>query len=99
MYNPYSEGRWGRIFIESGDNGSIILVESDVEGVQTEGGILKIPSCYSLVDYIMDIHSVAGGEQSSFGGRTISEIGEQGITLPSGTCFDYCYIYVFIKRV
>lgn len=93
---PYDlTGRWYRFFVES--NGAITTItDGDLE-VDEENSYMIFPENFHIHDRIYDVHSVAGASaiQNLAIDMRIYKDGRQGIQIPSPSCFDYAYIYVF----
>lgn len=93
--DPYLiNGRWYKIFIES--TGSTVKVTSSDIEVTVDGGYLKFPEGFHIVDRKYDINSIphSGNVQIAIDLRGFAD-GTQGIYLPLANAFDYADIYVF----
>lgn len=97
-YNPYSKGRWHRIFVES--NGSTIsITESDIEGTVLEDNLIKLPLGNRILDVVCDVNCVSSSTTSIISNDvSITSEGKQAVKLPDASVFDYAYIYVFVKN-
>lgn len=94
MYNPYSKGRWYRIFMES--DGSVQkITKSDIEA-SLSGNNIKMPKGFHIVDAKYDINCI---EHDAAVNMIIDRVGyadgAQGIAGPVPKAFDYAYIYVY----
>lgn len=97
MYNPYSVGRWYRFFIKSTGT-ACNLTTSDIEGATIENNMLVLPVGYRVIDVVTDINSIASPSDDTAGYKVITGDGKQGYFLPNTETFDYCFIYVFVRR-
>lgn len=94
MYNPYSKGRWYRIFMES-DGTTNKITDSDLEITQS-GNNLKMPEGFHVIDKKYDIHSVAHDAQVTIAADLIGYAdGSQGIQGPQAKAYDWAYIHIF----
>ena len=93
-YNPYSQGRWYRLFIES-DGSDITLTESDLEDAAVSGTRIKLGEDFHALDVVADVHSTAGTAGAVAGGIYIYADGQQAVNTPAKDQFDYATIYVF----
>lgn len=93
-YDPYSNGRWYRVFIES--NGTAYnITETDLD-VTVAGTILKMPENFHVMDVKYDMNTISTGSAQSQTLQIYSASdGHQGINLPKVASFDYGYIYIF----
>lgn len=92
---PYNiEGRWYHFFIES-DADAYTLTMSDIEDASIESNYLTMPEDFHIVDFIKDIHSVAGSSQTMAERIKYNSDGTQALPLPNANIFDYADIYIF----
>lgn len=94
MYNPFSKGRWYRIFMES-DGTTSKITDSDLN-VSLSGSNLKMPKGFHVVDTKYDINCVAHDAAVNMIIDLIGYAdGSQGFPGPVAKAYDYAYIYVF----
>lgn len=94
MYNPFSRGRWYRIFMESNGTKQTI-VDSDIE-VSLSGSNLKLPKGFHVIDRKYDINCVEHDSAVAISMDVMGYAdGTEGIAGPVPKAFDWAYIYVF----
>lgn len=94
-YNPYSKGRWYRLFIES-DGTTSKITESDITDAAISGTYIKFPSGFHVLDTIYDITTNTEGTASSVqNGVRIYNDGKQAIAIPAVDVYTSAYIYIF----
>lgn len=97
MYMPFKKGKMIRIFLES-DSSKITITHSDLKGTVLSGNSVKLPSGYSVLEVITDIHTVANGTASTFGTRKVYADGCQAVEIPDAKNFDYGYLYIHVNK-
>ena len=94
MYNPYSKGRWYRVFLES--NGTAVTATEKDLDISFSGANIKMPANFVVVDAKYDIHTVAHDGAVTMAIDRISYAdGSMGIGGPAAKAFDYGYVYIF----
>lgn len=94
MYNPYSKGRWYRIFMES-DGTKQTIVEDDL-GCIMHGNNIGTPEGFHIIDTKYDINCVEHDASVSMAIDLIGYAdGTEGIAGPVPKAFDWAYIYIF----
>lgn len=94
-YDPYSYGRWYKLFIESDGTVSKITT-SDIESAEISGTYIKMPVGFHVLDTVYDITAETGGTASSVqAGVKIYNDGKQSIAIPAVDVYTAATIYVF----
>lgn len=95
MYNPYSKGKWYRLFLES-DGVDYTLTNNDIVGGHISGQYFECPEGFHVVDCKFDINTIVNDAAEDLHHITrVYADGTQAIILPKKTKFDWAYIYVF----
>lgn len=95
QYDPYSYGRWFKIFVESDGTASSITT-SDISSAEISGTYIKMPAGFHVLDTIYDITAETGGTASSVqNGVKIYNDGKQAIAIPAVDVYTSATIYVF----
>lgn len=97
-YDPFSNGRWYRVFLES--NGTVSkITESDIKDMKVDGNVLIFHK--TLITFVERINLVKTGENINtsinYYVHTDKNSVRYSLYLPKPSQYDYCEVLLFCE--
>lgn len=95
-YDPYANGRWYRMFIES-DGSKSTIIDSDFKYASIDSDFINIRDNLYLTNIIIKAHTITGNTstiESTLYYRTLPQEVRTYFVLPIKS-YDYCEVFIF----